>query len=240
MALGQLAPWLNINTQEWGNLAARGAQLDIERQRLAEEAQERKAADALRRDQLGLATQKMQEQQQQQNAALALRQSIAQQLDQFHQGENQNRSATLDLQAQRNQDLAKSEQDRKQNAAALLAIRQQVADANASKTSFPDQENLKYLYKQLEAAQVTFDAIDSKANPDAAMKAVGNLNKIKQQIAALSKPPASAALTAGTGTNPPGTPTAIPYTKGLKPVKDQLYSIKGKTYSWDGTQFIEQ
>lgn len=72
MSLGSTPSWIQTNPQEWGNLAARGAQLDIERQNQAQQAEEQKASMALRRDELSLNAQQQQEQSQRQSAAEGL------------------------------------------------------------------------------------------------------------------------------------------------------------------------
>jgi hypothetical protein len=219
MALGQLAPWLNINTQEWGNLAARGAQLDIERQRLAEEVQERKAADSLRRDQLQFNRQDAQTQNQQAAAALALRQAALKQggllgqekIDQSGQTAAAKLAAVSGHYANEaahwgNQD--QSATDKNQTAADALAAKTAAANANPPKMSFADQEKLKHLYALLTDAQVKFNAINSQKDPDGALKAVNKINTFQKQIAEMTAPMAGSTLQAGT---PNPTPAAIAY-----------------------------
>jgi len=65
MALDSIPSWLQTSPQEWGNLAHAGAQLDIERQRMATEAQQRAQEFDAAQNQAAVAHQAAQEKAQQ-------------------------------------------------------------------------------------------------------------------------------------------------------------------------------
>jgi hypothetical protein len=253
MALGQLAPWLNINTQEWGNLAARGAQLDIERQRLADEVQQRKAASALQRDRFQLDTQNAQTRNDQLAAGMALRLAQMKQAGLLGQEKidqsGQLGNARLGLTANRDADTADyhqgildNQEDRNQTAKDMLALKQKQEEEKILTTMSPeDKANESLLRQKIMTDYKAYQtAVTDKDRAAMQTRLDDYMNQRTEIFDRYRNKSAASTLTQGTGTNLPGTPTAIPYTKGLKPVKDQLYSIKGKTYSWDGTQFIEQ
>jgi hypothetical protein len=211
MALGQLAPWLNINTQEWGNLAARGAQLDIERQRLAEEVQERKAADSLRRDQLQFNRQDAQTQNQQAAAALALRQAALKQggllgqekIDQSGQTAAAKLAAVSGHYANEaahwgNQD--KSATDRNQILALAQAWKQQQSEKE-NKWSDTDSKDAKSLDQQILGYFRAYSSA-TPANQKVLQDKISDLMGQRKAISSKYQTAAST-LTAGTGTNPP-------------------------------------
>jgi hypothetical protein len=211
MALGQLAPWLNINTQEWGNLAARGAQLDIERARLAQEAQERKAADSLRRDQLQFNRQDAQTQNQQAAAALALRQAALKQggllgqekIDQSGQTAAAKLAAVSGHYANEaahwgNQD--KSATDRNQILALAQAWKQQQSEKE-NKWSDTDSKDAKSLDQQILGYFRAYSSA-TPANQKVLQDKISDLMGQRKAISSKYQTAAST-LTAGTGTNPP-------------------------------------
>jgi hypothetical protein len=211
MALGQLAPWLNINTQEWGNLAARGAQLDIERQRLAEEVQERKAADSLRRDQLQFNRQDAQTQNQQAAAALALRQAALKQggllgqekIDQSGQTAAAKLAAVSGHYANEaahwgNQD--QSATDKNQILALAQAWKQQQSEKE-NKWSDTDSKDAKSLDQQILGYFRAYSSA-TPANQKVLQDKISDLMGQRKAISSKYQTAAST-LTAGTGTNPP-------------------------------------
>jgi hypothetical protein len=217
MALGQLAPWLNINTQEWGNLAARGAQLDIERQRLAEEVQERKAEDSLRRDQLQFNRQDAQTQNQQAAAALALRQAALKQGGLLGQEKidqsGQTAAARLGLTADKNANTAafqqgtlQNNQDRNQILALAQAWKQQQSEKE-NKWSDTDSKDAKSLDQQI----LGYFRAYSSATPANQKVLQDKISDLMGQRKAISSnyQTAASTLTAGTP-NPTPAPAPAP------------------------------
>lgn len=221
MALGQLAPWLNINTQEWGNLAARGAQLDIERARLAQEAQERKAADALQRDRFQLDTQNAQTRNDQLAAGMALniaklKQSGLMGQERIGQGQEridqsgQTAAAKLAETTNRDANTNQNQQDRNQILANGQTLRQQIEAARNSKTATPaDKTQLDVFAKSLEDANHT---LLTQTDPTVIKNINAQIQKLQQDAQPLldrnSQPSAASTLTQGTGTNLPSAPAA--------------------------------
>jgi hypothetical protein len=210
MALGQLAPWLNINTQEWGNLAARGAQLDIERQRLAQQSEENNAANALRRDALQLNSKNTQTRQQQQAAAIALKMAQMQQAGLMGQEKidqsGQTAAARLGLTADKNANTAafqqgtlQNNQDRNQILTLAQTWKQQ-REAKKDQSTWPDTDSKAYtsLDKQIGDYFRAFTA----ATPAAQKDLQGKIEDLmgKQQAILDKHPTAGSTLQTGTGT----------------------------------------
>jgi hypothetical protein len=242
MALGQLAPWLNINTQEWGNLAARGAQLDIERQRLADEVQQRKAASALQRDRFQLDTQNAQTRNDQLAAGMALRLAQMKQaglMGQEKLGQGQERidqsgqSAAAKLAEITNRDANtnQNQQDRNQIAADAVDLRKQIEVAKNDKAvSTPDKFNLDRLGKSMDVAWTAFSKGDT--NAPAQLKILQeSADKI---LANYPNKSAASTLTQGTGTNPPApapapTQPAAAALTGTQPASPSTGAVQFKT-----------
>jgi hypothetical protein len=194
-----------------GEAAAGGARLDLERQRLAEEVQERKAADSLRRDQLQFNRQDAQTQNQQAAAALALRQAALKQggllgqekIDQSGQTAAAKLAAVSGHYANEaahwgNQD--KSATDRNQILALAQAWKQQQSEKE-NKWSDTDSKDAKSLDQQILGYFRAYSSA-TPANQKVLQDKISDLMGQRKAISSKYQTAAST-LTAGTGTNPP-------------------------------------
>ena len=244
MALGTLAPWLSTNPQEWGDLAARGAQLDIERQRLADEAQQRKAADALQRDRFQLESTNAQTAQQAQAAGMALRlaalkqaglmgqEKLGQGQEKLGQGQEridqsgQSAADKLAQTGQRNADEAThwgnqdaAAQDRNQTAKDMLALKQKQEEEKILTTMSPEDKANESLLRQ--KIMTDYKAYQTAAtDKDRAAMQTRLDDYMNQRTAIFDKyrnKSAASTLTQGTGTNLPTAPVAPAPSPNLAP-----------------------
>ena len=202
-----------------GNLAARGAQLDIERQRLAREAEQNNAAMSLRRDQLQLDNQVAREQRDQQAAGMALRLAAMKQaglMGQEKLGQGQERiGQSGQSAADKLAETATFHTNETNNAQArnrILASAQawkQLQDENKNQWSQKYTEDAKSLDRQIMGYFRGYAAATTDKDRTAIQTKIDDLTGQRAAISA-NYPNKSAAstLTAGTGTNPPAAPAA--------------------------------